>query len=107
MAAVLYYMKGSAGGGNPTALGQDYLDAVRAFADAFNRLGQHRAAMIQQQDDNSGTASDSVTRGNVYGFTDNAGTVSSTTAHAAFAELDSMYSNDSAAILQFCARFKQ
>jgi hypothetical protein len=105
MAAETFRVKPSAAF-SPT-LGPQLLNTLENINQSFAQLQLIRLAMIQQQDDGSGTDSAFVTPASMFGFVDSGGSLSSTVAHQAFSEIDSFVSNGAAALQQCCARFKQ
>jgi hypothetical protein len=89
-------------------LGPTLLNVIENLNQSFAQLLLLRAAIIQQEDDNSGTDTAFVTPAATFGFVGPDGlTLSSTVAHQAFTEIDSMQNTCAAALQQMCARFKQ
>jgi hypothetical protein len=104
MASALYHVRTDS---TQTASGRELLDVLNQINQLFGRLTTIRAAMIQQKDGSSGTATDYVTMATVFGIVDASNTISSTVAQSAFAEIDSFYGNGGPSLTQCCARFKQ
>ncbi len=89
-------------------LGPQLLNAIENLNQSFAQLLLLRAALIQQKDGSAGDDTDYVTPAAIFGFVGSDGlTLSSTTAHAAFSEIDSMVAACTASLQQMAARFKQ
>lgn len=86
-----------------TAPGRELIDLFAQLSDAFAKIKQHRAAMVQQKDD----ATDYTTVARQWGFISAAGALDEPTAEAAFTEIDSFHTAAAAALEQVCARLKQ
>jgi len=91
---------------SPNVAGQ-LLNVLENINQSFAQLLTIRAAMIQQKDGTSGTASDWVTMSTLFGFVDNTDTISSTVAMNAFTAIDSFNTSGGPSLTQCCAQFKQ
>lgn len=101
MASQLYRIKQGTGS---TVRGMTYINLAQQLRSIYAQLQAEREAIIEAKDD----ANDYSTVMNVYGFVATDGTTpSESVAEASFLELDSMITNTSAAVLQFCARHLQ
>jgi hypothetical protein len=88
-------------------MGQELLAAIEQLSNGFAWYLRLRAAIIQEQDDVTGTDTAFVTPAKQFGFVDAAGALSSAVAHAAFTELDAFNTTCASALTQLCARLKQ
>lgn len=91
---------------SPNIAGQ-LLNTLETINQAFAQLLTIRAAMIQEKDGTSGTATDWVTVSNMFGFVDNTDAISSTVAMNAFTAIDTFNTSGGPSLQQCCAQFKQ
>lgn len=82
-----------------TQQGRNLNKKLQDLSDAWSEIKRQRDIWIQMQDSSASGDDVYALIGTTYGFPDSA------TAHAAFSEMDSMFSNSDGAVSQAIARF--